>query len=109
MQYYTERHGMRIARTKTYDISIDAYSLLFDCCDEYLISLGWRYPEECKDGCGCSGVDFQRLQLDLRYEIPTLNPYDIIMFLMARHVMSTTNMHYWTISSLFRAIVRIIM
>lgn len=35
MAYYTERHGMRKPIETTYDISIQAYALLFQCCEKY--------------------------------------------------------------------------
>lgn len=35
MSLYTERHGMRNTIEKTYTISINAYSLLYDCCARY--------------------------------------------------------------------------
>lgn len=72
MAYYTERHGMRRPVTKTYDISIEKYALLLHCCEKYYNNLAWKYPEQCPDGHGCCGIDFEQLRLDLRYEIPTL-------------------------------------
>ena len=35
MAYYTERHGMRKSIETTYDISVQAYALLFQCCEKY--------------------------------------------------------------------------
>lgn len=72
MAYYTERHGMRRPVTKTYDVSIEKYALLLHCCEKYYNNLAWKYPEQCPDGHGCCGIDFEQLRLDLRYEIPTL-------------------------------------
>lgn len=72
MAYYTERHGMRRPVAKTYDISIEKYALLLHCCEKYYNNLAWKYPEQCPDGHGCCGIDFEQLRLDLRYEIPTL-------------------------------------
>lgn len=72
MAYYTERHGMRRSVAKTYDISIEKYALLLHCCEKYYNNLAWKYPEQCPDGYGCCGIDFEQLRLDLRYEIPTL-------------------------------------
>lgn len=73
MAYYTERHGMRRPVAKTYDISIEKYALLLHCCEKYYNNLAWKYPEQCPDGHGCCGIDFEQLRLDLRYEIPTLH------------------------------------
>lgn len=72
MAYYTERHGMRRPVAKTYDISIEKYALLLHCCEKYYNNLAWKYPEQCPDGHGCCGIDFEQLRLDLQYEIPTL-------------------------------------
>lgn len=72
MAYYTERHGMRKAVTKTYDISIEKYALLFHCCEKYYNNLAWKYPAQCPDGQGCCGLNQEQFELDLRYEIPTL-------------------------------------
>ena len=72
MAYYNERHGMRRPVAKTYDVSIEKYALLLHCCEKYYNNLAWKYPEQCPDGHGCCGIDFEQLRLDLRYEIPTL-------------------------------------
>lgn len=72
MAYYTERHGMRKAVAKTYDISIEKYALLFHCCEKYYNNLAWKYPAQCPDGQGCCGLSQEQFELDLRYEIPTL-------------------------------------
>lgn len=72
MSLYTERNGMRTPIEKTHSISIKAYSLLFDCCSRYFEYLAWKYPEECPDGNGCCGLDFEKFNEDMEYEIPTL-------------------------------------
>lgn len=72
MAYYTERHGMRKAVAKTYDISIEKYALLFHCCEKYYNNLAWKYPAQRPDGQGCCGLNQEQFELDLRYEIPTL-------------------------------------
>lgn len=72
MAYYTERHGMRNPVAKTYDISIEKYTLLFHCCEKYYNNLAWKYPAQCPDGQGCCGLNQEQFELDLRYEIPTL-------------------------------------
>ena len=72
MALYTERHGMRSPKEKTYAISIKAYSLLFDCCSRYLEYLAWKYPLECSDGNGCCGLDHIKFNEDMEYEIPDL-------------------------------------
>jgi len=72
MALYTERHGMRKPIEKSYTISIKAYSILFDCCSRYFEYLAWKYPEECPDGNGCCGLDSEKFNEDLEFEIPSL-------------------------------------
>jgi len=72
MSLYTERHNMRTSITKTYKISIKAYSLLYDCCSRYFEYLAWKYTEECPDGYGCCGFNFYKFSEDMEFEIPTL-------------------------------------
>ena len=72
MAYYTERHGMRRPVAKTYDITIEKYALLFQCCEKYYDNIAWKYPAQCPDGQGCCGIDQEQFSLDLKYEIPTL-------------------------------------
>ena len=72
MGLYTERHGMRASIKKTDSISIKAYSLLYDCCTRYFEHLAWKYPEECPDGNGCCGLDLEKFNSDMEFEIPTL-------------------------------------
>lgn len=72
MSYYTERHGMRTPVEKTYDITMDMYSLLFDCCARFFDNVAWQYPDECPDGNGCCGLDLVKLSTALSFEIPSL-------------------------------------
>ena len=72
MAYYTERHGMRRPVAKTYDITVEKYALLFQCCEKYYNNIAWKYPAQCPDGQGCCGIDQEQFSLDLKYEIPTL-------------------------------------
>ena len=72
MNYYTERHGMRTPVEKTYDVTIDMYSLLFDCCARFFDNIAWQYPDECPDGNGCCGLDLVKLSTALSFEIPSL-------------------------------------
>lgn len=72
MEYYTQRHGMRHPIDKTSDISVEKYALLFRCCQKYYDNIAWKYPEQCPDGAGCCGINYEALTLDLKYEIPTL-------------------------------------
>ncbi len=48
------------------------YSLLLSCCEKYYNNLAWKYPEYCPDGHGCCGLDRNRFESDLLYEIPTI-------------------------------------
>ena len=72
MSYYTERHGMRTPVEKTYDITMEMYSLLFDCCARFFDNVAWQYPDECPDGNGCCGLDLVKLSTALSFEIPSL-------------------------------------
>lgn len=72
MPYYTERHGMRRPVTKTYDISTEKYALLLHCCEKYYDNIAWKYPDQCPDGQGCCGINYEQFYMDLKYEIPTL-------------------------------------
>ena len=72
MSYYTERHGMRNSVEKTYAINTDMYAVLFDFCERYHDHIAWRYPAECPDGTGCCGLDLEKLNAALKFEIPTL-------------------------------------
>lgn len=80
MSYYTERHGLRKPIDHTYIISIEMYSLLFDCCARFFDNVAWQYPDECPDGNGCCGLDLKKLSTAMSFEIPTLfkNQYGII-------------------------------
>ncbi|MCL2083281.1 MAG: hypothetical protein FWH04_08635 [Oscillospiraceae bacterium] len=72
MSLYTERHGMRTPIEKTPTISIDMYLLLLDCCEKYHENLAWKYPDECPDGRGCCGLNFRKMDVELKFRIPNL-------------------------------------
>jgi hypothetical protein len=72
MSYFTERHGMRKAIENTSIITIEMYALLFDCCEKYYDNLAWKFPEQCPDGNGICGLNFEQLRNNLKYEIPEL-------------------------------------
>ena len=72
MALYSERHGLRNERTKSNNVSLEAYSLLFECCQKYLIYLAWKFPENCPDRKGICNYDKEKLDIDLKFEIPDL-------------------------------------
>ena len=72
MGYFTERHGLRKPIEHTYDISIEMYSLLFQCCQKHINNIAWIFPDECPDGCGCCGLDYKQLNTSMKFEIPDL-------------------------------------
>lgn len=72
MAYYSERNGLRSSIVKTYDISIDVYGLLIECCESYFDNLAWKYPAMCPDGHGCCGLDYQKFSRNMQFEIPDL-------------------------------------
>lgn len=47
MKLYTERHGIRAPREKTYTINRDMYSLLLDCCKRYQKNLTHIFVLNC--------------------------------------------------------------
>lgn len=49
MNLYTERHGIRAPREKTYSINRDMYSLLVDCCKKYQKNLTHIFTMNCHD------------------------------------------------------------
>lgn len=63
---------MRVPIDKTYLVNQDMYTPLFNCCKNYFDNLAWKFPDECPDGYGCCGPDLEKLNIDLKYEIPSL-------------------------------------
>lgn len=72
MSYYTERHGLRTPIERTEKMTIDMYSILYDCCEKYFENIAWKYPAECPDGNGCCGLDYQKFNTAMTFEIPSL-------------------------------------
>ena len=63
---------MREPIKRTSMITVEMYALLFDCCEKYYANLAWRFPDMCPDGHGCSGLDYEKFDNTLTFEIPTL-------------------------------------
>ena len=72
MELYTQRNGMRAPKETTYNISIDAYDLLLNCCEKYFGHLSEKYPDICPICQKCRGLNKELLDTALRYEIPNL-------------------------------------
>jgi len=72
MALFTERHGMRKPIERTSTITVEMYSLLFDCCKKYFDNLAWLFPAQCTDGLGCYGIDFEKFNISLKFDIPNL-------------------------------------
>ena len=72
MALFTERHGMRKQIERTSIINIEMYSLLFDSCKNYYDNLAWLFPAQCTDGLGCYGIDLDKFNILLKFEIPNL-------------------------------------
>lgn len=72
MTLYTERHGMRKQIERTSTITVEMYAMLFDCCEKYYDNIAWKFPEECPDGQGCCGLDYQQFSTHMKFDIPTL-------------------------------------
>jgi len=49
MSYYTERHGLRAPIEKTYDITVDMYAVIIDCCEKYYKNLTHLFTLKCHD------------------------------------------------------------
>lgn len=72
MRYFTERHGMRTSIERTSIITVERYALLFDCCSNYYNHIAWKFPAKCPDGNGVCGLDYEKLNNALTFDIPTL-------------------------------------
>lgn len=72
MVLYTERNNLRTEIKKTYDITIDKYKVLLDCCTGYLDNISWKYPEYCPDGKFICGLNYKSFIANLKFEIPDL-------------------------------------
>lgn len=46
--------------------------MLLDVCKKYYDNLAWRFQAECPDGRGCFGVDLEKFNRHLLFEIPEL-------------------------------------
>lgn len=63
---------MRKPKETTYDISMEAYKLLLNCCERYYDNLAWKYTNYCHLCHECKSLDYKLLNTALRYDIPTL-------------------------------------
>lgn len=80
MSYFTERHGLRNPIEFTETMTIEMYQMIFDCCEKYFKYIAFLYPEECPDGNGCCGLDYNKFSCAMKFEIPNLyrSEYGII-------------------------------
>jgi hypothetical protein len=72
MAYFSERNNMRKPIERTFKITPDMYSLLIDCCEKYLENIAWTCPAFCDDGRGICGINYEKLGIKLRFDIPDL-------------------------------------
>lgn len=72
MELYTQRHGMRKPKEKTYIISIESYKLLLNVCQKYSMNLAWKYPCSCNFCKKTINLNRKMLDTALKYEIPDL-------------------------------------
>lgn len=72
MSYFSERNGMRKPVERTSKITAEMYAMIYDCCNRYHEYLAWKFPEECPNGNGCCGIDNQKFNIALRFEVPNL-------------------------------------
>lgn len=83
MKLYTERHGIRAPREKTYAIDRDMYSLLLDCCKKYQKNLTHIFTLNCHHDFTDSDYvvfDEKGFTTRIKIRIPSLfrNEYDRI-------------------------------
>lgn len=83
MKLYTERHGIRAPREKTYAIDRDMYSLLLDCCKKYQKNLTHIFTLNCHHDFTDSdyvAFDEKGFTTRIKIRIPSLfrNEYDRI-------------------------------
>lgn len=73
MALFTERNHLRKEIEKTYNISPEAYELLFKTCYRYLIHLAWLFPLYCPDdGASIYSYNEHDLVSELKFDIPDL-------------------------------------
>ncbi len=76
-ELYTERNNLRQGIERTYDISVEVYNLLIECCKKYIKNLGYKYPDTCPDDDNSiCGTDEKQLFSLLKYRIPELKSND---------------------------------
>jgi hypothetical protein len=86
MAYYSERHGVRKQIEKTYDISVDAYNLILEIIEKYLINLAWKFPKGCPDNnANICEINMENFYRNLMYEIPGLFNEDGFNVPKSRH------------------------
>ncbi|MDD4761285.1 MAG: hypothetical protein PHU66_10815 [Bacteroidaceae bacterium] len=75
MSYYTERHGLRAPIEKTYDITVDMYALIIDCCGKYYKNLTHLFPLKCHHDFTASdylAFNENAFQNRMKFKIPAL-------------------------------------
>lgn len=75
MKLYTERHGIRAPRKKTYIINKDVYSLLLNCCKKYQKNLTHIFPLSCHNDFTDSdynAFDEKGFNARIKIKIPTI-------------------------------------
>ncbi len=75
MSYYTERHGLRAPIEKTYDITVDMYALIIDCCKKYYKNLTHLFPLKCHHDFTASdylAFNENTFQNRIKFKIPAL-------------------------------------
>lgn len=75
MKLYTERHGIRAPKEKTYSINRDMYSLLLECCNRYQKNLTHIFTLNCHHDFTDSdyvAFDEKGFKTRIRIRIPSL-------------------------------------
>lgn len=69
MKLYTERHGIRAPKEKTYSINRDMYSLLLECCNRYQKNLTHIFTLNCHHDFTDSDYVLHLMKRDLKLEL----------------------------------------
>ena len=63
---------MRGPKETTYEISMDAYAMILNCCEKYYDNLAWKYPDTCNYCHSNLSLDRKIFDIALENEIPNL-------------------------------------
>lgn len=83
MTYYSERNGLRTKNNKSYKMSMDAYNLILQTCEEMFVHLAWKFSLTCPDNdSNIVNIDRSKLYLKLKFLNPDLIKNDALYYPM---------------------------